>query len=171
MELIWRSFQAAFVTVNLALKQATCWLALLLIVIVTSKSPLANKAKFVVLKSTILKFNIPSNDFARILNGQSQSMPHWANSGGQFCVFMPIKFWKKSLQISLYEHEPKLAIGFAIVPVKIVHLIGKAKPATVLMTFIVAGSTPDTCLRLVTFASIVIGPGWRMGLRNLKKIN
>ena len=64
---------------------------------------------------------------------------------------------RNPVQKSVYEHEPTF-IGLAAVPT-FVHLTGKGKPEIVLMTFIVVGSIPEICLRLVTFASIVIGPG------------
>ena len=125
--------------------------------VVTSKSPLANTEKFVVLKSDTLKFNIPSNDFARIFNGQLQSIPQSANCGGHFSAVMPPAFWRKSLQISLYEHEPTF-IGFPIGPT-FVHLSGRAKPEIVLIIFIVVGTVPVTGLRLVAFTSTVVEPG------------
>ena len=87
-------------TVNKNLKQATCWFEALLIVALTSKSPLAKKLTTVVLKSGISPVIEPSTVWAGTSNGQLQSIPQSPNSGGQFDALISAISCKTSLQTS-----------------------------------------------------------------------
>ena len=111
----------------------------------------------VVLKSGSSSSTLSSTDWTGMLKGQEQSIPQSANSGGQFDGVNPAISCIASLQASAYVHEPTLN------PWTIVHLTGKAKPATVLMISIVVGSLPSILSKLIALTSIVSVPGCLIG--------
>ena len=129
------------------------------IVTVTSKSPEARKLTTDVLKSETSIGTGPTIGWIGRSNGQLQGIPHACTSGGHVSCVIPAISCITSLQISAYEHEPTLN------PCTIVHLIGKAKPATVLIMLIADGSLPVIGLRVSALRSITVLPGCNIGFK------
>ena len=91
-------------------------------------------------------------------NGQLQSQLNCFNSGEQFDVSISHISCTTSLQKSLYVHDPIEN------PCHNVHLSGRARPATVLITSNVVWSRPFRRCSAVTLKSTVSVPGYLTGL-------